>query len=502
MVPEFNSAESLRIIFQNDPSLKVQTLKLASLDQFIKNFVPGQVVSGKVIDQLSSGKNLVELNGHRAAVEFNQPQSPGRSFQVRVEQLSPTPIFKLLEGTVKQKNQNPSAIKGSSKASAGLLDHVKVSNASQKTLPSPPVYSLKEISAFGLTPDNQVPGRLNLVIDSNTVQVSLRGREVTLFHSNTALLEGTELSIKAEPKGDGFILAVRGSENQNPALKLLQSLLPGRQPLTQLIKDFEGAFFRLSESEAKTIPNELKSRLQETLNVLKAVQSEPVEAKAIRENIARTGASFESRLSRFLENPTGSGLKQAVTQDFKGQLQELSRVLEKRFGAGIKTGDGTFQSLGRQTQAIIQNLDIHQLTQVVARQENHPMSLMIPNMLEPQGRPIKVFYREDGDDPKSNKTEGKKKYTLVFFLELSQLGNVRLDARVQNKTLGLNVAVENEEVLGFVKDGFEIFQKQLKEMGFESEINGQVNPEKIQEPIDELPEGVFKSLSSLVDVRT
>ncbi len=503
MVPEFNSTESLRLIFQNDPSLKVQALKLASLDQFINNFVPGQLVSGKVIDQLSSGKNLVELNGQRAAVEFNQPQVSGQTFQARVEQLSPTPVFKLLSGTPRQGSENSVSDKINASPGSGHLDNVKVSNASQRTLPSPPVYTLKEISILGLTPKNQVQGQLKSVLDSNTIKVRVNGQDIPVFHHNkTSLPEGTELTIKAEPKGDGFILTASGAENKNPALKLLQSLLPARQPLAQLIKEFETLFGRVNESNSKAIPNELKSRLQETLSVFKATQNEPVNDKTIRENIARTGASFESRLSQFFENPKGSGLKDAVRQDFKGQLQELSRFLEKQFGIGIKTGDGTIQSLGRQTQTIIQNLDIHQLTQIVARQENHPMSLMIPNMLEPQGRPIKIFYKEDEGDGKGSKTGDKGKYTLVFFLEMSQLGNVRLDARVQDKKLGLNIAVENEAVLSFIKTGFEYFRDQLNEMGFESEITGQINPEKIHEPIEEFPDGVLKSLNSLVDVRT
>jgi len=332
--------------------------------------------------------------------------------------------------------------------------------------------------------------------------VRVNGKEITLYHPNAASLsEKSVLTIRAEPKGERFILTASGAENKNPALKLLQSLLPGRQPLTQLIKEFEGLFTRFNESNSNNIPKELKSRLQESLNVLKAPQVETVDAKTIRENISRTGASYESRLRQFLESPGGPGLRDAVTHDFKGQLQELSKFMDKQFGAGLRTGDSIIQSLGRQTQAMIQNLDIHQLTQVVARQENHPMSLIIPNMLEPQGRPIKVFYREEGSDSKS-KEIGKEKFTLVFLLELSQLGNVRLDARVQNEKLGLNVAVENKEVLDFVKSGFELFREQLNDLGFDSEINGQINPEKVHEPVEELPDSVLKNLNSLVDLRT
>ncbi len=503
MVPQFSSTDSFHLFLPNDPSLKAQALKLSSLEQFINSFTQGQVVSGKVLGQLASGKSLVELGGHRAAVQFNTPHSQGQVFQAKVEQLLPTPVFKILTSNTGQASARNAGDNPGVSNTVLRSDQVRVSEASQRTLPTPRIYSLNEITKLGLQKGQEAQAQVRSITDNTFVQARINNQDVSLVHPRAgSLKEGSPLTIRAEPRGDGFTLSASGAEKNNPALKLLQSLLPDRQSLPQIIKNFETEFARFTENNANTIPKLLKGRLQESLQVLKTSSGELLDTGKLQENVARTGASYEARLKQFLESPTNAGFRNALTQDFKGQLQELSKVLEQQFGPGFKGGDTVAQTLGRQTQAVIQNLDIHQLTQVVARQENHPMTLLIPNMLEHQGRPIKVFYREEDGGGKNKVKEGNNPYTLVFFLELSRLGNVRLDARVQEEKLGLNIAVENPEVLNFIESGFSVFKEHLDELGFESEITGAVNPEKVQETIEEFPEPVLMNLNSLVDLRT
>ena len=94
MLSENLSPNTLRPIFSNALSLKLETIKL---DAFIRNFSAGQTLPGKVVQVLPDQKAVVEFRGEKVLLQFQRPVSPGQAITVKVEQVHPNPILKFTE---------------------------------------------------------------------------------------------------------------------------------------------------------------------------------------------------------------------------------------------------------------------------------------------------------------------------------------------------------------------------------------------------------------------
>jgi len=94
MLSENLSPNTLRPIFSHALSLKLETIKL---DAFIRNFSAGQTLPGKVVQVLPEQKAVVEFRGEKVLLQFPRPVSPGQAITVKVEQVHPNPILKLME---------------------------------------------------------------------------------------------------------------------------------------------------------------------------------------------------------------------------------------------------------------------------------------------------------------------------------------------------------------------------------------------------------------------
>ena len=60
-----------------------------------------------------------------------------------------------------------------------------------------------------------------------------------------------------------------------------------------------------------------------------------------------------------------------------------------------------------------------------------------------------------------------KSVLLVFFLELSALGNLRVDAKMNKELISIKIDVESQDIANFIDSHLKEFSAGLEEMGFE-----------------------------------
>ena len=502
MIQESIFPESLRLLLPSDPSLTAQSLKLTSLDQFLNGLTPGQVITGHVVERLPLGKAVVQFNEHRVAVDIGRGSLNGTRLQARVEQITPSPLLKLLSPNALPGGEGETAGSPVSRNFQGRGDVVRFSNQPQLHNQLAGTVSRGELAQLGLKPGARVTAEVIASQPDGITTVRVNGREATLAsEAGRQLTPGSRVALEVKPQGDRFVLVTpKGTGTQSP-LDLLRNLLPGRQPLPGVIRNLEQQVQEFVK-QGGAIPDSLKNRLDESFRLFRGTGAESRSSQEIKNTVERSGLGYEAKVKSLFEQTGNTEIKKEVLRDFKGQLHELSRVLDASAKAGGKVSAEAGQTLGKHVHTALQNIEILQINHFIARQENLPLALLIPNMQEDNNGQFKIFYREDSDGGAKKDGEGKRGYNLVFLLDMSRLGKLRVDASVRDSQIDLNIFAENEAVLDHIRQGFDLFQEQLQALGFDGTIRGQVDPEKALEPDQEITHNYLENMNSLVDIRT
>ena len=165
----------------------------------------------------------------------------------------------------------------------------------------------------------------------------------------------------------------------------------------------------------------------------------------------------------------------------------------------------SLQTLKEHTQVFrqaVDNIELNQLTNQLARQENQSILLQIPNPYGQENQSIKLYVRPSGDEESGKKGGSKETYNLAFFLDLSKLGNVRVDSQISQTRLSVKIQVENQAVASFIDSKFEELIPRLSSLGFEANLTSFVKDKIDMELENKLPAILLQDEARLVDITT
>ncbi len=118
------------------------------------------------------------------------------------------------------------------------------------------------------------------------------------------------------------------------------------------------------------------------------------------------------------------------------------------------------------------------------------------------GENIQIYVRKDFKEGKGQGTGAKEHYNLVFLLDLSNLGPLRIDTQVRQDGLTIHINSENSDVIQFINSRTDELQEPLQEMGFPAEILGRVQEKVEMEMPDVVAELMVDEPTRLVDIET
>jgi len=220
--------------------------------------------------------------------------------------------------------------------------------------------------------------------------------------------------------------------------------------------------------------------------------------------MARSGIHYEAKVKNLnFENLT-SERRMELGRDFKGQLLELSRAVESELSKAnlpetlIKQGG----ELLTQVRQAVQNIEFQQLSSQYAKQENHPLLLQIPHSFFGEGETVKIYIRDGADHPKSDQKNKAKAYNLVFLLDLSALGNLRIDSRVSETGISVNILGQSPGIIDFINQRAPEFVTRMEELGYQITVSGQVQEQVEMEVPDILSNLLVDPSFNLVDIKT
>jgi hypothetical protein len=456
----------------------------------------GQLLKGQVIQVLSEGtKALLNIEGQNIVVQGDPSFKNGQSISVRVEQVSPGPVLRVL-------------------SESGRLSGIELKQDTTIQISSgknPPIsyFSKHGLDFLKISEGQAYPAEIKQVLDSNSAIVRLNNRNFFVqTQASSSLKQGDSIAVVAEKTTNGLFHFLQSDQPiaRQVDAGMIKPYLTSRQPFGEMITKLSTLAGEIaSRTDSASLDSGKLAQLKQTLQLLNPGSGKNPGAQLIKEQVDVSGINYEAKVKQVLEPGNNPGKTIDLTRDLKGQLLDILQKLEDQAIQAKGFSSTQLQTLKEQTQVFrqaVDNIELNQLTNQFARQENQSVLLQIPNPYGQEDQTIKFFVRPSGDEESKKKGASKETYNLAFFLDLTKLGAVRVDSQISKTQLSIKIQVENQSVAKFIDSKLETLNSRLSELGFDAHMSCCVE-EKINNDMEnELPEILLRDKSRLVDLTT
>ena len=531
MLSDNFSPNTLRPVFSNALSLKFEAIKL---DAFIKNYSTGQTLTGKVHHVLPEQKAVVEIQGDKLLLQFPRTVNAGQHIAIKIEQTHPSIVLRLTDlpsSVVSQKiapgndvetvplnkqESDKTTIRNKS-GDASLRAPLPVARDRQSIPTEKEVgfFSRSELKQLGIEVGQKARVEILRVVNRETLQVRLNGNDVTVKHTVPETLQaGESVYIRARSNPSGkFSLEVE-QINVPPVStrflsksSVLKSYLPARQSLGQVFAGLKEVFLEGPSTQFKKLNIDL-GQLKQLQNNLQKIVSQKLrtpDASQLKEIIDRSGFQYEAKVKSFVSEADVSSKNALLEKDLKGQLMRLARELEQipRGAAENTSSDRFIGKLMSQVNQSVSNIELQQLVHHFSREEQLPLLLQLPeNLLSEEDR-FKIFVLPDQKEGAQSESDLQNRvFNLVFLLNLSFLGDLRIETKVLKDDISIHIIGSNPEAVQFIQVHVPELEDIFRKEGFSINVTSGHQSEVSMEIPDTLGQLLIDTPLQMVDLKT
>ncbi|HIB43715.1 MAG TPA: flagellar hook-length control protein FliK [Nitrospina sp.] len=493
---------------------------LPNLSKFLKL---GALLQATVLESLpEKNKAIIKISNKRIIVETRQALTPGHSFSAQVHKSSPgSPLqIKIIASPP---DLRPSNFEDKTQISGKSLPNNVTGRVFDKTSTPEPndrsivpqannmisqEMSAREIDSMNLLPGQTIKATVIDISGKNNAVVKFKNRLITAYFPALSPKPGANASLVVTAHGDNFRLVAQqdGTPKAIDVFKI-KALLPFKESFGEMIQKLD---VLINSSEViKNLSTEtgLVERFVKTLNLFK-IQSLgkrlPVQdSTQLKEQIDLSGINYEPKVKKIFQGKEPYKVPHDLKVDLKGQLMRLLEVVEVR----VEEKDTSPNQRRQFMEAIkifrsaVGNIELQQLTNQVSRQESQPIVLQIPDPFM-IGKTVNLYVRHVDNEGKGKSNKDNDSVLLVFLLELSALGNLRVDAKMNKESISVRIDVENQDIAQFIDGNLKEFCARLGELGFEVNASCSV-VRKIEDNLsNQLNQLLIDDSKRLVDLTT
>jgi hypothetical protein len=290
---------------------------------------------------------------------------------------------------------------------------------------------------------------------------------------------------------------------------MIKPYLPSKQPFGEMLGKLEKLIVGNPLLTELKVDPKLLANIKETLKVLYSDNPRPGE-NTIKGQVEQSGIGYEAKVRRVLTEKPESEMalnKAELSRDLKGQLLRLADAIEN---APVDIDKNLASSATRQSPKVAEvlqgikqatnNIELNQLSNHYAKQENQPLLLQIPYPSATE-KTINLYVKKQPGGEKKNPGD-KQVFNMVFLLDMTTLGSLRVDTQINNDQLTVKIGAENQDVVDFIQANAPALKERLQEVGFGSEINC-CQQKKNEMQVDESLTRLFiQDPTRLVDIKT
>lgn len=296
-----------------------------------------------------------------------------------------------------------------------------------------------------------------------------------------------------------------GASTEELKLALLKSYLPDKIPLA---KGLDSLIRILSSTSNIELTSQTKETLIAAIKSL-ILQEDEIDENLLKKIITRTGLNYEADLKKLVLSKTPGTVKEGqlsekqkgfLINSIKGQLMKLVQEIEARLKSIQQTQNHPqikeLQAMLKNIKVTLSNIELNQIMNYYSKQEDGFFQIQIPYSMS---ETIHLYVK---DNSKKNKKKGggKENISLVFLLNLKEMGNVRIDVQMLDKSLSCHFFAGEKGVSEFITKMLPELQRELENTYDVTDLSCSVKDKKFFE--EETPEKkLFQKKAQIISVK-
>ena len=328
-----------------------------------------------------------------------------------------------------------------------------------------------------LSPGRQVKAVVISSSGDGKAELSLMGARVQA-KTELPLSAGQSLDLTVEETSPRLVLALSKAAAQagGRARSLpvaLQMLLQGRERLLRnfgSLRQFQPSESDFSRPEARELVDKAQAAAEDTV-----VKTAAGESGSLTKAIKSSGLDLEGSLARALQN---GGVEEAVLAG-KGSLKVAVKLLIRELEASLGRGflepsrAAELRELHQALSGLGQFLDANQQLNAHLLPERNSLFLSLPFLFGDMLQSGEMFF---GLPEKDENGQRRGETSLAFFLTLSGLGQVVIQARMKGIFLNGEIVVESPDKARFLQGLLPDLNQALAGLGYEASFTVSATP--------------------------
>jgi len=233
----------------------------------------------------------------------------------------------------------------------------------------------------------------------------------------------------------------------------------------------------LWRTHPETFPPGIRETVDQFLKLLQTFSPGHLfrDAAALEESVIRSGLFLENRLKRWAEGDLQETVPSVLKGDLKALLLKLrSQLNSPSAGAGVQEEVGfDIDRLGKGVDQFIRKLELIQLLNLVQPESPEKVFLLLPFWLgdHPQFLELNISLPHQG-----SKGGDEESLSILFLLDLPQLGRMNIEVRMKEKNLYCLFKVADPEVSKFMDGFLSDLKTRLSALGFRPSLQLSTEP--------------------------
>ncbi len=462
----------------------------------------GQIVQGKVIQFLSPGKTLINVQGAPLVAEVNTGLKEGSSFSARVQQVSPLPVLKIEpQGTQDTVNiRNPLDASRQTTIQPGIR-----SQSGEQALPS--LLTKTQLNSLNLKLGQTFQAEFVETTAKGTLLVRHQGKLLEIVNpKGLRPAPGEVLNLTVQKGFNGIQISADPAQRETPTvpLSLIKNYLPLKKPLGDIVQGLQSTLSRINSHQSLKLDTQLLRDIQQTLSALTRLDTTSFDAKSLQKLVDLSGINYESKLKNLIAGNTNKSLDSSLKLDLKGQLLRLQNHLENVESADSRIPlppSKLVTELVQQVRNGVDGIEFQQLANQFARQENQPISLQIPYLVNGEGKTLQIHIKRDQKGGSEQNLE-KQGFHMVFLLNMTALGDLKIDTFIKDSAVSIKFFSASQKIVDFIQMNGGQLKDQLNEIGIQAEVSSSLQSKSELAVEDPLNDVMVKKFSRLVDIQT